>query len=59
VPRALRAAEAPLDGSGRVLVRYSGTQPLARVMVEGEDEQQIRELAASVAAALQAAVGDV
>jgi hypothetical protein len=29
------------------------------VMVEGEDEQQIRELAASVAAALQAAVGDV
>jgi phosphoglucosamine mutase len=59
VTRAIREAEASLDGTGRVLVRYSGTQPLARVMVEGEDEQQIRELAASVAAALQAAVGDV
>jgi phosphoglucosamine mutase len=59
VTRAIREAEASLDGTGRVLVRYSGTQPLARVMVEGEDEQQIRELAASVAAALHAAIGEV
>lgn len=43
--RAIRASEERLNGSGRVLVRYSGTEPLLRVMVEGECDDQIREVA--------------
>ena len=57
VQEAIRAAEAELGGAGRVLVRYSGTQPLARVMVEGDDERQIRELAAGLVEALRTEVG--
>ncbi|MDH4185412.1 MAG: phosphoglucosamine mutase, partial [Nitrospira sp.] len=34
-----------LNGSGRVLVRYSGTESLLRVMVEGERDDQIRDVA--------------
>ncbi len=59
VQEAIGRAEAELGDDGRILVRYSGTQPLARVMVEGENEDQIRALAASVVAALQDAIGDV
>ncbi|MGD8331597.1 MAG: phosphoglucosamine mutase [Acidobacteriota bacterium] len=59
VVEAIRDAETTLAGAGRVLVRYSGTQPLARVMIEGEREEQIRELAGSVVAALRDAIGDV
>lgn len=44
-PEALAAAEAKLGDRGRVLVRPSGTEPLIRVMVEGEDEAEIEELA--------------
>ncbi len=39
---AIRSVEAELGGKGRVLVRYSGTQPLCRVMVEGPDETGTR-----------------
>jgi len=59
VMEAIKDAEATLGDAGRVLVRYSGTQPLARVMIEGEREEQIRELACHVVAALQDAIGDV
>lgn len=38
-------AEALMEGSGRVLIRPSGTEPLVRVMLEGEDQEQITELA--------------
>jgi phosphoglucosamine mutase len=34
-----------LNGTGRILVRYSGTEPLLRVMVEGQDNQVIQEIA--------------
>ncbi len=40
---AIEASERRLNGSGRVLVRYSGTEPLLRIMVEGEREAIIRE----------------
>jgi phosphoglucosamine mutase len=46
---AVRANEAALDGSGRVLVRASGTEPLVRVMVEAESEELAREHADAVA----------
>lgn len=53
----IRQAEGALAGAGRVLVRYSGTEPLARVMIEGPDEAAIRHWAAEIAAALRDALG--
>ena len=47
--RAELAAERELSGRGRVLLRYSGTEPMLRVMLEGEDEDKVRALARSVA----------
>ena len=49
VQRAIRAGEAKLNGTGRVLVRYSGTEPLLRIMVEGEQESLIRSVADELA----------
>ena len=46
---AIRAAEERLGGRGRVLVRYSGTEPLLRIMIEGPDPASVRELAATIA----------
>ncbi|MDH4186529.1 MAG: phosphoglucosamine mutase [Nitrospira sp.] len=43
--QAIRDGEQQLNGSGRVLVRYSGTESLLRVMVEGERDDQIRDVA--------------
>lgn len=49
VKNAVKQAELQLGNSGRVLVRVSGTEPLVRVMLEGEDEQQIQTLAREIA----------
>ena len=46
---AVAAAETALDGKGRVLLRPSGTEPLLRVMVEGEDGSKVRHWAESIA----------
>ncbi len=54
---ALARAERELGEDGRVLVRYSGTEPLLRIMVEGEHEERIRELAEAIAAAARDAIG--
>ena len=47
---AIRAAEARLAGAGRVLVRYSGTEAVLRVMIEGPDRDLVQELAEGIAA---------
>jgi len=55
--KALRAVEHDLGERGRVLVRYSGTEKKARVMVEGEDEARVQEIASDLAERLQKALG--
>jgi phosphoglucosamine mutase len=57
VQRAIEAAERELDGNGRVVVRYSGTEALARVMVEAESEEKMRALTAGIAGEIQKALG--
>jgi phosphoglucosamine mutase len=57
VSRLLGEAERALGNSGRVVLRYSGTEPLARVMVEAEHEEDVRRWTASLASALQSAIG--
>ena len=53
----IEAAERELDGNGRVVVRYSGTETLARVMVEAESEEKMRALAGNIAGAIKNALG--
>jgi phosphoglucosamine mutase len=57
VAAAIRAAEQELDGNGRVVVRYSGTEKLARVMIEAESEALMHQHVAAIATALQEAIG--
>jgi phosphoglucosamine mutase len=54
---AVKAAESKLDGRGRVVLRASGTEPLIRVMVEGEEEELVNRLAQDLADSVRAAVG--
>jgi phosphoglucosamine mutase len=54
---AVESVEATLNGRGRVVLRASGTEPVVRVMVEGEDEELVKRLAAELAATVRAAVG--
>ncbi len=56
VQAAIRAAEGRLNGSGRLLIRKSGTEPLIRVMAECEDEAVLAEVVGGIVAAVQAAV---
>jgi phosphoglucosamine mutase len=55
--RALKEAEKALGKSGRVILRYSGTEPLARVMVEAEREEDVRRWTETLASALRTAIG--
>ncbi len=57
VAAAIHAAEQALDGNGRVVVRYSGTEKLARVMIEAESEALMNHHVDAVSAALQQAIG--
>jgi len=53
----IRAAEAELRDSGRVVIRYSGTEALARVMIEAESEEAMRRHAEAIAGAIRAELG--
>jgi phosphoglucosamine mutase len=57
VHAAIAGAEGELDGNRRVVVRYSGTEALARVMIEAESKEQMDRLAAAIAGAIQVALG--
>ena len=57
VARALAEAERTLGKSGRVVLRYSGTEPLARVMVEAEREEDVQRWTESLAAAVKSTIG--
>ena len=57
VMEAIRAAERDLDGNGRVVVRYSGTEKLARVMIEAETEAVMRRHTDAIASAIQQVIG--
>jgi phosphoglucosamine mutase len=53
VGTAVKEAEAALDGKGRILLRPSGTEPLLRVMVEGEDGVLVKRCAEMIAGAVR------
>ena len=57
IQQAIAAAERELDGNGRVVVRYSGTEALARVMIEAESEERKKALAQNIAGAIRKALG--
>ena len=57
VASAIAEAESALEDSGRVVIRYSGTEALARVMIEAEDEGSMRHHAEAIASAIRAELG--
>jgi phosphoglucosamine mutase len=57
VAAAIRAAEEELKDSGRVVIRYSGTESLARVMIEAESEEAMRRHADTIARAIRNELG--
>ncbi len=56
VKGAIDAAQRELNGNGRVVVRYSGTEALARVMVEAESEEKMNALTDGIAGAIRTAL---
>jgi phosphoglucosamine mutase len=53
----IRRVESHLAGQGRLLVRYSGTEPLLRIMLEGKNDAEIRAWAEEIAGAVKAHLG--
>ena len=56
--REIRAAKSEFGAAGRIVVRFSGTEPLARVMVEGPELKRVEHFAHSIAAAIRAEIGE-
>jgi phosphoglucosamine mutase len=57
VKSAIESAQRELDGNGRIVVRYSGTEALARVMVEAESEEKMNALTEGIAGAIKSELG--
>jgi phosphoglucosamine mutase len=57
IKAAITLAEQELNGNGRVVVRYSGTEALARVMIEAESNEQMNRLAGSIENSIRSALG--
>jgi phosphoglucosamine mutase len=49
--------EAEMNGAGRILLRYSGTESLLRVMIEGEEQARIERMAEELAGIIRRAIG--
>ncbi len=58
IARAADAVRARLEGRGRLLLRYSGTEPLARVMIEGPGQEEIETLASELAEVIRGRLGE-
>ncbi|MFH1422200.1 MAG: phosphoglucosamine mutase [Planctomycetota bacterium] len=58
IKKAAENAEKELEKDGRVVLRYSGTEPLARVMIEGKNKEQIETLADNIATAIRTSIGE-
>jgi phosphoglucosamine mutase len=56
VAAVMQRVEQRLDGQGRLLVRYSGTEPLLRIMIEGQDQREIQSWAEEIAEAVRRAL---
>jgi phosphoglucosamine mutase len=59
VTDAARAVEHRLGDDGRLVLRYSGTEPLARIMIEGPDQPSIDALAEELASVIAGEIGEV
>jgi phosphoglucosamine mutase len=57
VQQTMAKIQEDLKERGRMLVRYSGTELLARVMLEGENEDKVKQMAGEIADAIRAEVG--
>ncbi|MFA5515247.1 MAG: phosphoglucosamine mutase [Desulfuromonadales bacterium] len=57
IQKVIADTEKKLGDSGRVLIRYSGTEPLLRIMLEGQDKYQITEMAHGIGAAIEKHLG--
>jgi phosphoglucosamine mutase len=57
IQKTAREIETMLGSEGRLLLRYSGTEPLARVMIEGKHQVEIEKYAAELAGAIQQTLG--
>jgi phosphoglucosamine mutase len=57
IAASIRRVEERVDGQGRLLIRYSGTEPLLRIMIEGRNDAEIRRWADEIAEAVRGAIG--
>ncbi len=58
VKKLVADVESRLGDTGRVLIRYSGTEPLMRIMLEGQDQDEINSMANDIAALVKQVIGE-